>query len=135
MNTSIRYSPRAFHLLSLIRPWLLVVFLCFGLSTTAVAQSAPAVAPHPNSVAQPGLYEPAADPKAMVTVGKARFTVLTPQLIRTEWAADGKFEDRASLVFLNRKLPVAKFTPEMSGTGETQALMLKTSELSLSYSP
>jgi hypothetical protein len=29
-----------------------------------------------------------------------------------EWAADGKFEDHASLVFLNRKLPVPEFTHE-----------------------
>src|SRR5512138_2152044 len=60
--------------------------------------------------AVPGLYEPIADPRAMVKVGKARITVLTPQLIRMEWASDGKFEDHASLVFLNRKLPVPKFT-------------------------
>ena len=52
---------------------------------------------------------PVADPKAIVTVGNARFTVLTPQLIRMEWSADGKFEDHASLVFINRRLPVPKF--------------------------
>src|ERR1700683_3086597 len=52
---------------------------------------------------------PVADPKAVVTVGNARFTVLTPQLIRMEWSADGKFEDHASFVFLNRRLPVPKF--------------------------
>ena len=43
-------------------------------------------------------------------VGKARFTVLTPELIRMEWAADGKFEDHASFVFINRRLPVPKFS-------------------------
>ena len=52
----------------------------------------------------------AADPKAVVTVGSARFTVLTPQLVRMEWAADKVFEDRPSLVFLNRRLPVPAFT-------------------------
>ena len=52
---------------------------------------------------------PVADPKAVVTIGNARFTVLTPQLIRMEWSADGKFEDHASLVFINRRLPVPKF--------------------------
>src|SRR5215469_3603772 len=57
----------------------------------------------------PDRYDPIADPRAVVRVGYARFTVLTPQLIRMEWAADGKFEDHASLVFLNRKLPVPKF--------------------------
>ena len=40
-----------------------------------------------------------------MTVGKARFTVLTPRIVRMEWAEDGKFEDRASMVFINRKLP------------------------------
>ena len=52
---------------------------------------------------------PVADPKAVVTIGNARFTILTPQLIRMEWSADGKFEDHASLVFINRRLPVPKF--------------------------
>jgi alpha-glucosidase len=57
----------------------------------------------------PGLYNPVADPSSTVTLGNARFTVLTPQMIRMEWAADGKFEDHPSFVFLNRRLPVAKF--------------------------
>lgn len=49
--------------------------------------------------------DPVAGPKAVVTLSNARFTVLTPQMIRMEWAADGKFEDHASLVFINRRLP------------------------------
>ena len=47
---------------------------------------------------------PIADPKAVIVSGNARFTVLTPELIRMEWAADGKFEDHASFVFINRRL-------------------------------
>jgi len=47
-----------------------------------------------------------------VTFGKARFTVLAPELIRMEWAADGRFEDHASFVFLNRRLPVPPFEHE-----------------------
>src|SRR5271156_1169232 len=54
-------------------------------------------------------YSPVADPKAVVILGHARFTVLTPELIRMEWAADGNFEDHASLVFLNRRLTVPPF--------------------------
>jgi len=73
--------------------------------------------------------DPMADTKAMVTAGAARFTVLTPQLIRMEWAADGKFEDRASMVFLNRKLPV----PAFSVTRGEQSLTIKTSALTLRY--
>jgi hypothetical protein len=41
-----------------------------------------------------------------VILGKARFTVLTPELIRMEWAADGKFEDHASFMFINRRSAV-----------------------------
>ena len=54
--------------------------------------------------------DPVADPAAVVGSGDARFTVLTPQMIRMEWRRDARFEDRASLVFLNRKLPVPPFT-------------------------
>ncbi len=73
---------------------------------------------------------PVADPKAVVTIGNARFTVLTPELIRMEWAADGKFENHASFVFLNRRLPV----PTFEKTVKDQGLMLKTSALALAYS-
>ena len=62
----------------------------------------------------PGSYNPVANPKAVIINGNARFTVLTPQLIRMEWAADGKFEDHASLVFLNRRLPAPNFTVEQT---------------------
>jgi len=52
-----------------------------------------------------------ADPGATVVVAeRARFTVLTPRMIRMEWAEDGVFEDRASLVFLDRRLEVPEFT-------------------------
>ena len=37
---------------------------------------------------------PKAAPEATVVCGNARFTVLTDRLVRMEWAADGKFEDR-----------------------------------------
>ena len=52
---------------------------------------------------------PKADDKAQVVIGNARFTVLTPQMIRMEWSTDGKFEDRATLTFVNRKLDVPTF--------------------------
>src|SRR5277367_3956931 len=78
-------------------------------------------------------YDPVADPKAVVTVGHARFTVLTPELIRMEWSADGKFEDHASLVFLNRKLPVPKFTQGTLESGRNTALTIRTTALNLMY--
>ncbi|MFZ4399425.1 MAG: TIM-barrel domain-containing protein [Bacteroidales bacterium] len=52
---------------------------------------------------------PLADNKAVVISGNARFTVLTSQLIRMEWSDKAEFEDRASLVFINRKLEVPAF--------------------------
>jgi hypothetical protein len=70
-------------------------------------------ATHPQAAGE--VTDPVADPKAVVTFGNARFTVLTPELIRMEWAADGKFEDHASFVFLNRRLPVPKFEPKYDG--------------------
>src|SRR5580692_12545219 len=81
----------------------------------------------------PGRYDPVADPRAVVTTGHARFTILTPQLIRMEWAADGKFEDHASFVFLNRKLPPSAF--DRSELDHGHRLVLKTSALTLTYTP
>jgi alpha-glucosidase (family GH31 glycosyl hydrolase) len=81
----------------------------------------------------PGVFDPVADPKAVVTVGNARFIVLTPQLIRMEWAADGKFEDHASLVFLNRKLPVPKFISAIKEDGQAQQVTITTDVLRLTY--
>ena len=77
----------------------------------------------------PGLYDPVADSHAVVTLGHARFTVLTSQLVRMEWSADGKFEDHASFVFLNRRLPVPKFENTISKGGQSGLLSLKTSAL------
>ena len=81
----------------------------------------------------PGGYDPVADPRAVVTTAHARFTILTPQLIRMEWAADGKFEDHASLVFLNRRLPVPEFTHESAADGGRT--VIQTSVLKLVYTP
>jgi alpha-glucosidase len=89
------------------------------------------------SVAHPSRGEartnPVADPKAVVTLGKARFTVLTPEMVRMEWAPDGKFEDYASFVFINRRLPVPKFERKYEELGASQHLTIKTSALTLTY--
>jgi hypothetical protein len=73
-------------------------------------------------------WNPVADPKAVVIEGRARFTVLTPRLLRMEW---GQFEDHASLVFVNRRLPV----PEFTFRHEDGWLELRTSQLTLRYKP
>ncbi len=78
--------------------------------------------------------EPVADPAAVVKAGHARFTVLTPQLIRMEWADDDRFEDHPSFVFLNRRLPVPQFMKKRSGntvtidTGKLQLVYRRTGE-------
>ncbi len=80
-----------------------------------------------------GLYDPVANPKAVVIFGNARFTVLTPSMIRMEWAADGKFEDHATFVFLNRNMPVPTFTHVVARSAHGQRLTLKTDQLTLTY--
>src|SRR5580693_2029981 len=109
------------------------VFACLLLS--AIAFSSFAETPKPTTTAAPeATYNPVANPQAVVTQGNARFTVLAPQLIRMEWAADGKFEDHPSFVFLNRRLPAPKFVASVTKSGTNQLLQIKTSALQLSYS-
>src|ERR1700759_932795 len=76
-------------------------------------------------------YNATADPRAIVIFDHARFTVLTPQLIRMEWSADGKFEDHPSFVFLNRRLPVPKFTQDSAATGLGSHIPIDTGALKL----
>jgi alpha-glucosidase (family GH31 glycosyl hydrolase) len=53
--------------------------------------------------------------------GKARFTVLSPTLIRTEYTGDGVFEDRSSFNTVDRQLPVPEYTTtEKDGWREIQ---------------
>jgi len=72
---------------------------------------------------------PKANSKAIVISDNARFTVLTNQLIRMEWSDNGKFEDLASLVFINRNLPVPKFSTRKKAGW----LIINTEELQLRY--
>ncbi len=72
---------------------------------------------------------PVADPKATVVEGSARFTVLTPELVRMEWSKDGKFIDSPSLVFINRRLPVPVFRTSTDGGW----LVIQTNRLTLRY--
>jgi len=116
-------------------PQLAAIGIAIGMSVlgqgSALAQQAAKAAPVTLAKPAAEVSDPVADPRAVVTVGHARFTVLTPELIRMEWAADGKFEDHASFVFLNRRLPVPSFEHTVTG----QTLVLKTSALTLTYTP
>jgi alpha-glucosidase (family GH31 glycosyl hydrolase) len=73
--------------------------------------------------------QPSANPKAIVHAGSARFTILTPRLIRMEWTGSKAFTDNASFVVVNRNLPVPYFTSVKSNG----LLIIKTDELELQY--
>lgn len=81
--------------------------------------------------AQSDRNEPRAHASAIVTVGNARFTVLTSRLIRLEWSDTSRFEDHASLVFINRRLPV----PDFDTTIRAGWFTLTTQHLTLRYRP
>ena len=73
--------------------------------------------------------QPKADPKAVVVCGGARFTVLTPQMIRVEYSAASRFEDRPTFTVVNRRLPV----PQYTRTEDDTCLYITTSHLRLRY--
>ena len=103
---------------------LLAAFSLFAVSPLFAQSLAEAVADAPVTA-----IDPIADPAAVVRAGHARFTVLTQELIRMEWAADDRFEDHSSFIFLNRKLPVPQFTKKLSGNTVT----IDTGKLKLVY--
>ena len=111
---------------------LAAIGLAIALSVGLAAQTPARQARQPAKPAG-DVTDPVADPKATVILGNARFTVLTPELIRMEWAADGNFEDHASFVFLNRRLPVPEFTSTITSDGH--ALEINTGALMLTYTP
>jgi alpha-glucosidase len=98
---------------------------------TSTASDPAVTAPAPETADL--VNDPVADPHAVVVLGHARFTVLTSQLIRMEWAADGHFEDHASFVFLNRHLPVPHFEHVLSD--DKSRLTIKTNAITLVYMP
>jgi hypothetical protein len=112
------------------------MFACATQSTAAQQPSGTAAAASTGARSVLAADNPVADPKAIVTIGNARFTVLTPQLIRMEWSADGKFEDHASFVFLNRRLPVPKILGAHGGGPANGGIhTLRTDALTLTYKP
>ena len=68
-------------------------------------------------------------PSHTVRAGAARFEVLTPTLIRLEYAADGHFEDGPTFNVINRDLPVPKFSTTDTGGW----LVINTDQLTLRY--
>ncbi len=74
-------------------------------------------------------YNPVADPQAVVREGNARFTILTPEMIRIQYSNKGQFEDRATFAVVNRHLPVPSFSTEK----KDGYLYIKTQALTLKY--
>lgn len=72
---------------------------------------------------------PVANPGAVVDAGNARFTVLTPEMIRIEYSPSARFEDLATFAVINRELLVPAFkTVENDGY-----IDIKTDKLHLLY--
>ncbi|KAK5956830.1 hypothetical protein OHC33_002319 [Knufia fluminis] len=104
-----------------------------SISTTSHKYTkAPSNAPRRTSSMKDYKFEtkPQADKAAIVQGANYRFTILTDRLVRYEWAADGKFEDRASIFAINRQFPVAKFQVYDQGDNE---LKIVTDHFVLSY--
>ena len=71
-----------------------------------------------------------APPQAIVTWGSARFTVLTPTLLRLELAGrTGIFDDRPSLAVVGRTTPTPPFVVETANN----TVFLRTSSINLTY--
>jgi len=72
---------------------------------------------------------PVANPESIIVSGRARFTILTPRLVRLEWSETGKFEDRGTYAFPTRYAPTPpNFTTRVGGdvlTINTGALTLR----------
>jgi Glycosyl hydrolases family 31 TIM-barrel domain/Glycosyl hydrolase family 31 C-terminal domain/Domain of unknown function (DUF5110) len=66
---------------------------------------------------------------AIVRDGPARFEVITPTLIRLEFAADRRFENRPTLVALRHRLA----TPAFSAGTRNGRLVIRTARLTLRY--
>ena len=73
--------------------------------------------------------QPAADPAAIVTAPRARFTMLTSRLLRLEYSPADRFEDRASQVFWYRAQPVPPFEVERAA----DRVVITTEHLRLTY--
>src|SRR5690349_2651380 len=66
---------------------------------------------------------------ATVRDGAARFEVLSPTLIRVEYAADGRFENGSTMTVPARRLPRVRFKTYVRGG----ARFIRTSALTLRY--
>lgn len=77
-----------------------------------------------------GAQNPVAPAEATVTSGNARFTVLTPEMIRIEYSDKGIFEDRATFTVQNREM---ESVPQFEKSEDKDYLYISTSKLNLKY--
>lgn len=89
------------------------IFLCALTSLVSYAQE---------------IDDPVANPQSVIIQGNARFTILTPRLIRLEYDSTGTFTDNASFFVINRRLDPVTYK-KSSNHGwviiKTEALELK----------
>ncbi|MBN1485790.1 MAG: alpha-glucosidase, partial [Chloroflexia bacterium] len=74
--------------------------------------------------------QPLAHPQSIVVAERARFTVLTPCLLRLEWSETGQWEDRSSYAFPDRYNPQP---PKFNAALQEDELAINSGPLLLRY--
>ena len=74
-------------------------------------------------------FQPNADPRAVVLAGNARFTVLTPYILRLEYSVTHQWQDAATFAINFRLQPV----PPFKVTSNATHTVVSTSALTLEY--
>lgn len=77
-----------------------------------------------------GAQNPVVRKEATVRSGNARFTVLTPEMIRIEYSDKGLFEDRATFAIQNREMDVV---PSFTQKEDNDFLYIETDRIKLKY--
>ena len=70
-------------------------------------------------------YDPTPNPKSVVIVGKARFTILTSRLVRMEY---GAAVDSPTITFIHRNLPAPTYKTSKNGDWH----VIQTSDITVS---
>lgn len=73
---------------------------------------------------------PVAKPESTVISGNARFTVLTPEMIRIEYSDKAQFEDQATFAIINREMDEV---PDFSKSEDAEFVYINTDKLALKY--